>query len=122
MARREEGMEGKRLRASAAVDERTPPQRAAVALALALAALSTLDLVVTEIGVSRFGAVELNPLIAPLLGTMWAPLLKVGLPTVIVLFASRIRTRFVFRALRTLVAAYLVVAVFTTGQLLLVVA
>lgn len=115
-------MEGKRLRASAAVDERTPPQRAAVALALALAALSTLDLVVTEIGVSRFGAVELNPLMAPLLGTMWAPLLKVGLPTVIVLFASRIRTRFVFRALRTLVAAYLVVAVFTTGQLLLVVA
>jgi len=105
-------MDGDRIRGY----ELASRQRDAVALAFALLTLSALDLVVTEIAVRHLGAVELNPLVEPLLGTGWAPLFKVGLPAVILLFASRIRTSMVFGALRTLVAVYLAVAVFTTGQ------
>jgi Domain of unknown function (DUF5658) len=95
--------------------------RTAVALAIALVALSALDLVVTEIGVTHLGAIELNPLMAPILGTMWAPALKIGLPVFILMLASRIRTAFVLNALRALVAVYLAIAVLNVGQFVWVV-
>lgn len=102
-------------------DEITTRRRSAFALALALVALSTLDLVVTEMGVRHLGAVELNPLVAPMLGTPWALLAKIGLPALILVLATRIRTRFVFGMLRALVAIYLAVAIINMGQFLLVV-
>ena len=103
--------------ASPAIDPVVP-----VALAVALLALSALDLVVTEIGVVRYGATELNPLVASILGTPWAVLIKVGLPAVIVLLAYRVRTEFAVRALRIAVAVYIVVVSFNLAQFALVAA
>lgn len=92
-----------------------------VALAVALFALSALDLVVTEIGVVHYGATEMNPLMAPMLGTPWALVVKIGLPGFILLLAHKVRTTFAIRALRTAVAVYLVVVCFNLIQFALVV-
>jgi Domain of unknown function (DUF5658) len=93
-------------------------RRSAVALAVALVPLSILDLLITEFGVRHFGAVELNPIMEPLVGTGWAPLVKIGLPVFILLLAPKVRSGFVVAALRGMVALYLVVAVVNMGQLL----
>jgi hypothetical protein len=87
-----------------------------VALAVALFALSALDLVVTEIGVVYYGATELNPLMASILGTPWALVVKLGLPAVIVILAYKVRTAFAVRALRVAVAVYVVVVIFNLAQ------
>ena len=93
-----------------------------MALAVALIALSALDLVVTDFAVTHMGAVEMNPLVAPMLGTPWAAAVKVGLPAAILLLATRIRSHWVLFALRTLVAVYVVVALVNLGQFIAVVA
>lgn len=92
---------------------------AAVALAVALFALSALDLVSTEVSLAH-GAVELNPLMAPLLGTPWAVVVKIGIPAVVVALALRVRSSTVIPALRIAVATYLGVVLFTTAQLVIV--
>lgn len=94
--------------------------RAAVALSVALAVLSILDLVSTEVSMAH-GAVELNPLMAPLLGTPWAVAVKAGLPLVVVALAMRVRSTAIVPYLRVAVAAYLAVVLFTTTQLVVVV-
>lgn len=101
------------------VDDRRLPglRRVAVVLALALLVLNVLDTVATNILVGDFGAVELNPLMAPLVGTGWMVLLKVGLPIVVIALASRVKTRRSVTLLSTLVVFYVLVAALGLGQL-----
>ena len=91
-------------------------RRAATALGVALLALSTLDIVVTNVGIETFGGVELNPILAPLIGTPWAVLLKIGLPAVAIALATRVATWRAVGYLRILVALYLVVTIYGLGQ------
>jgi len=99
-------------------DHRLPRlRRVAVVLALALLVLNVLDTIATNILVGNFGAVELNPLMAPLVGTGWMVLLKVGLPIVVIVLAARVNTRRTVVMLSTLVVFYVFVAAFGLGQL-----
>lgn len=91
-------------------------RRTATALGVALLALSTLDIVVTNIGIETFGGVELNPILAPLIGTPWAVVLKIGIPAVVVVLATRVATWRAVGYLRILVSLYLVVTIFGLGQ------
>jgi hypothetical protein len=101
------------------VDDRKLPglRRVAVVLALALLVLNVLDTVATNILVGNFGAVELNPLMAPLVGTGWMVLLKVGLPIVVIVLAARVSSRRTVVMLSTLVVFYVFVAALGLGQL-----
>jgi len=107
------------LASSGRVDDRKLPglRRLAVVLALALLVLNVLDTVATNILVGDFGAVELNPLVAPLVGTGWMVLLKVGLPLVVIVLAPRVNTRRPVVLLSTLVVFYVFVAALGLGQL-----
>lgn len=91
-------------------------RRSAVALALALFALNVLDLVVTDFAVTFLDAIELNPLMAPLIGTPWAIVVKVGLPIGIIALATQASTWRAVRFLRIVVAVYIVVAMITLSQ------
>ncbi len=97
-------------------------RRGAAALALALVALNILDYTVTNFNIEYLGAVELNPLFAPLIGTPWALVVKIGLPLMVVLLASAIRSTKALTVLRAVVAIYLAVAIFGLGQVALIVA
>ncbi len=92
-------------------------RRTAVSLAVALLALNILDIATTTLVVERFGAVEVNPLMAPLIGTPAALLLKLGIPMGIVVLAARVRTRFAVNGLRVAVALYVCVAISLIGQI-----
>lgn len=92
-------------------------RRTAVALAVALLALNILDVVTTTLVVERFGAVEVNPVMAPLIGTPWAALLKVGISLGVVGLATQIRTRVAVNGLRVAVALYLCVTISLLGQI-----
>ena len=96
-------------------------RRGAFALALALVALNILDYTVTNFNIENLGAVELNPLFAPLIGTPWALVVKIGLPLTVVLLASAIRSTKALMLLRTVVAIYLAVAIFGLGQVALII-
>jgi hypothetical protein len=89
----------------------------AVVLAVALLALNILDTVATNILVGDFGAIEINPLMAPLVGTPWMVALKVGFPVVVIALAARIRTRRSVAMLLIVVAIYVLVAAIGLGQL-----
>lgn len=97
-------------------------RRGAAALALALVALNILDYMVTQFNIENLGAVELNPLFAPLIGTPWALVVKIVLPLGVVFLASAIRSTKALTLLRAVVAIYLVVAIFGLGQIALIVA
>jgi len=101
------------------VDDRELPKlrSVAVVLALALLALNVLDTIATNILVLDFGAIEINPLMAPLVGTGWMVLLKVGLPVVAIALASRVRSRRSVTLLSIVVAVYVFVAALGLGQL-----
>lgn len=101
------------------VDDRSLPglRRVAVVLALALLALNVLDTVATNILVLDFGAVEINPLMAPLVGTGWMVVLKVGLPILAIALATRISSRRSVTVLSIVVAVYVFVAALGIGQL-----
>jgi len=88
-----------------------------MALAFALAALNLLDLVITRLTISSFGAVEVNPLVAPVITTQWAFALKIGLPIAILIMATQVRRDRVVRALRIAVAIYLVVVIIGLSQI-----
>jgi hypothetical protein len=94
----------------------------ATALAIALLALNVLDVVVTDFSVQRLGAVEINPLMAPLIGTPWALAVKVSLPLLVVVLASRLRSWRMVKFLRALVILYLVVVLVNVAQILYVIA
>ncbi|MGI9586369.1 MAG: DUF5658 family protein [Acidimicrobiia bacterium] len=94
-------------------------RRGAAALALALVALNILDYTVTNFTIQNLGAVELNPLFAPLIGTPWALVAKIGLPMAVVLMATAVRSAKVLPLLRVVIAIYLGVAIFGLGQIAL---
>jgi hypothetical protein len=95
-----------------------PPdfRKASAALALALLALNILDIAVTNLVVSDFGAVELNPLMAPLIGTPWSVVLKIGIPLGIVVMTTRSGSVRLFGLLRVVVGVYVVIAIVNVGQ------
>lgn len=101
------------------VDERILPElrTVAVALGLALLALNVLDTVATNILVRDFGAVEINPVMVPLVGTAWMVVLKVGFPIVAIALATRINTRRSVALLAIVVAIYVLVVANGLGQL-----
>jgi hypothetical protein len=101
------------------VEDRHLPdlRRVAVVLALFLLALNVLDTVATNVLVGNFGAVEINPLMAPLVGTGWMIALKVGLPLVVIALCTRVRSRRPVILLSILVAFYVLVAALGLGQL-----
>jgi predicted anti-sigma-YlaC factor YlaD len=90
---------------------------AAIALGIALVALNVLDLTVTDLSIRHFGATELNPIMAALLGTPWAVLLKVGLPTAILALTPRLCSGRAVVYLRMAVGVYMAVAIVNLGQL-----
>lgn len=96
--------------------------RVAVTLSILLLVLSAVDLVVTEIGIRHFGGVELNPLLAPLIGTPWALVVKLGLPATILLLAPKARAPFIARALKLAVVFYVAITVFNVTQLIVLAA
>lgn len=101
------------------VDDRELPKlrSVAVVLALSLLVLNIVDTVATNILVGDFGAVEINPLMAPLVGTGWMVLLKVGLPLVTIALAARVGSRRSVTLLSIVVAVYVSVAALGLGQL-----
>lgn len=88
----------------------------ATALAIALLALNVLDVVVTEFSVNHLGAVEINPLMAPLIGTPWAFALKVALPLIVITLATRLRSWRFVNFLRAMVVLYIVIVLFNISQ------
>jgi hypothetical protein len=93
---------------------------AALALGFALLALNILDLLLTNLSITRFGGTEVNPLMMPIVGTPWAVLAKVGIPILVMALALRVRSPRTIRFLRFAVAVYVLVAVLTLGQVALV--
>lgn len=88
----------------------------ATALAIALLALNVLDVVVTEFSVEHLGAIEINPLMAPLIGTPWAFAIKIALPLIVIVLATRLRSWHLVKFLRLMVMLYLVVVLINIGQ------
>ena len=101
------------------VDDHQLPglRRVAVVLAVALLVLNVLDTVATNILVLDFGAVEINPIVAPMVGTPLMVALKVGIPIVVIALATRVRSRNTVITLSILVAFYTLVAALVLGQL-----
>ncbi|MGI9667480.1 MAG: DUF5658 family protein [Acidimicrobiia bacterium] len=79
------------------------------ALAVALFALSALDLVVTRFAIGSLGAFEANPLFAPFVGGGMGVALKLGIPVYILWVSSRVTMPHAVVALRVVVAIYVVV-------------
>ena len=93
------------------------PRRTAVALAVSLLLLSTLDLSITDLVIEQFGGIELNPIMRPLLEAPWtAVLAKVGIPVVIVGITLASASWRIVRLLRIAVALYMGVVIFTLAQ------
>lgn len=95
--------------------------RTVVGFSVLLLVMSAVDLVTTEVAL-RLGAVELNPVMAPVVGTRWAVLVKLGLPAAVVLAAPRVRSLLVARALKLALIIYIAVVVFNVTQLIAVMA
>lgn len=92
-------------------------RRTAVSLAVALLALNILDIVATELIVGSLGAVEVNPVMAPLVGTPWAATLKIAIPVCVIALATRVTSQRMVGFLRVAVALYLVVTLSLVGQI-----
>jgi hypothetical protein len=85
-------------------------------LAFILLVLSLVDLAVTYVIVGGLGGVEVNPLMAPLIGTPWALAAKIGVPVVVFVLSSRVESAWTVYALRATVLVYLVVVAFGLAQ------
>lgn len=100
-----------------AVDWRLPGiRRTAVALGVALLALNVLDLFVTNLIIERLGGFEANPLMAPLIGTPSAMLVKVGICVAVIALATQIRSPRMVIYLRVAVVIYLIVTTANIAQ------
>jgi len=104
------------------VDAQSDRRHAAIALAFAILALNVLDLTVTNFNVDRLGAVEINPIMAPLIGTPWAVVVKIGIPILIIAMAPLGRSFRMLGVLRIVVAIYMVIAIIGIGQIALALA
>lgn len=91
--------------------------KATTSLALALLLLNILDVTVTNFNIENLAAVEVNPLMAPMIGTPWAVIAKIGIPIAIVVMAIWGRTSRLLGPLRFVVAIYLVVVIIGVGQI-----
>ena len=91
-------------------------RRTAVALGVALLALNVLDLFVTNLMIDRFGGIEVNPLMAPLIGTPSAMLVKVGICVAVIVLATRITSTRLVIGLRVVVAVYVIVTTVNISQ------
>jgi len=91
-------------------------RRTAVALGVALLSLNVLDLFVTNLIIDRFGGIELNPLMAPLIGAPSAMLVKVGICVAVIVLATRITSPRMVIGLRVVVAIYVIVTTVNVGQ------
>ena len=96
-------------------------RKAAAALALALLLLNILDVTVTNFNIANLAAVEMNPLMAPMIGTPWAFIFKVGVPLAIIAMAIWGRTFRLLGLLRVVVAIYLAVVILGIGQIVYVI-
>jgi hypothetical protein len=95
-------------------------RRSAVLLALALLTLNFLDLIITRINIQKLGGVEINGLIAPVISTPWAAVLKLGTPLLIILLAVWVESARMVTLLRVAVGIYVVIAIIGVGQFALV--
>jgi hypothetical protein len=100
--------------------ERSTVRLATLALGFALLTLNLLDLLLTDLSISRFGGSEINPVMAPIVGTHLATAAKIGIPLVVMALATRVRSWRTVIFLRIAVAVYLLVAVLTLAQVALV--
>ena len=91
-------------------------RRTAVALGAALLALNILDILVTDLIVVQLGGFEANPLIAPMIGTQSAMLVKVAICVGVIALATRITRLRMVTYLRLAVFLYLVVTTVNIGQ------
>lgn len=91
-------------------------RKSALALAVALVALSTVDIMVTNLGIAYLGSIELNPIMQPLLGTAWASVAKIGIPAIIVVLTPFIVSPRIVTYLRLTVAVYIVVVISGVAQ------
>jgi hypothetical protein len=92
-------------------------RNAAIALGFALVALNVLDLMATDLSIRHFGATEVNPIMAAVLGTPWAVLVKLGVPMAILAVTPHVRSARGLVYLRLAVGVYIVVAIVNLGQL-----
>lgn len=95
-------------------------RRVAVALAIALLILNVVDIAATNRLVGSLGAIEVNPLMAPLVGTPWMVVLKVGIPAAVISLATRISSRRSVASLSIVVGIYVLVAAINLGQIVYV--
>ena len=86
------------------------------ALAVALFALSALDLVVTRFAIGYLGAFEANPLFAPFVDSGLGVVLKLGIPIYVLFVASRVTQPHAVAALRVVVGIYVIVVLIGLGQ------
>ena len=100
------GMRSARPRSVVAVEEL---RQDAGALAVALFALSALDLVVTRFAIGNLGAYEANPLFAPFVESQLGIVLKLGIPAYVLFVAARVTQPHAIAALRVVVGIYLIV-------------
>ena len=91
-------------------------RRAAVALAITLLTLNLIDLTITNVNIDSFGATEINKLFAPLIGTHWAGVAKLGVPAIIIILAMRVTSRRALIVMRAAVGVYMVVVIVGVGQ------
>jgi hypothetical protein len=119
VSRRRHRMDLGQLASGARVVEDDPPhlRTAAISLAFALLALNLLDLIVTNFNIENYGAVEVNPVMAPLIGTPWAVVVKIGIPLGIIALTQWGGSARMLRMLRVAVAIYVVIAIVGVGQL-----
>ncbi len=92
-------------------------RNAAIALGVALVALNVLDLMLTDLSIRHFGAIEVNPIMAVFLGTPWAVVLKIGIPAAALALTPRLRSGRTLAYLRVAVGIYMVVAIVNLGQI-----
>jgi len=97
--------------------ERSGAHHAVLALGFALLALNLLDLLLTDLSISAFGGTEVNPLMAPIVGTPWAAAAKLGIPILVMALAIKVRSWRTVAFLRIAVAIYVLVAVVTLAQI-----
>lgn len=102
-------------------DERSTVRLATFALGFALLTLNILDLAMTDLSISKFGGSEINPVMAPIVGTHWATVAKIGIPLVVMVLATRVRSWRTVIFLRVAVGVYLLVAVLTLAQIAIVI-
>lgn len=85
-----------------------------VVWAVVLAMLCVADLVATRAAVAA-GAIEANPVMAPLIGTGWDIALKIAVPLTVVALSTRPVSRRYAAALRAVTVFYAVVVVWNVS-------